>query len=325
MSNPSPNNVALVTGASSGIGVTVATHLLNNGYTVYGTSRKLAEPQSRTAGVTMRALDVRDDTAVGVLVDDLVRRAGRIDLLINNAGSQLVGALEETSLVEAKELFDVNFFGAVCVTTAVLPHMRAAGRGRIIFISSVLGFLPAPFMGIYSASKHALEGYAETLDHEVRSFGLRSILIEPSFTATQLVKNQREASQHLPAYTSMRARVLQRFAEDTEHGDRPESVAAAVLVAASATTPKLRYPVGAAKSLSRLRRFIPATVFEKSFRHRIALETYRWPEPRHIGGGEEPRRGKQSSHGAPARTRSCRASFGCGAGGRGREVPSYPD
>jgi NAD(P)-dependent dehydrogenase (short-subunit alcohol dehydrogenase family) len=273
MSSETPSKVALVTGASSGIGVAVATHLLNDGYTVYGTSRKPEGPQSRTAGITMRALDVRDDTAVGVLVDDVVRNAGRIDLLVNNAGSQLVGALEETSLVEAKELFDVNFFGAVRATTAVLPHMRAARRGRIIFVSSVLGFLPAPFMGIYSATKHALEGYAETLDHEVRTFGIRSILVEPSFTATQLVKNQREASQRLPVYASMRAHVLQRFAEDTEHGDRPESVAATVLQAASATTPKLRYQVGQAKSLGRLRRFLPASMFEKSFRRRIALET----------------------------------------------------
>jgi NAD(P)-dependent dehydrogenase (short-subunit alcohol dehydrogenase family) len=264
--------VAIVTGASSGIGAAVAARLQGDGYTVFGTSRNVAEPRSRTDGITMRALDVRDDKAVHVLIEDVMRAAGRIDVLVNNAGSQLVGAAEETSLDEARALFDVNFFGVVRVTTAVLPHMRAAQRGRIIFIGSVLGFLPAPFMGIYSASKHALEGYAESLDHEVRPFGIRSILIEPSFTATRLVKNQGEASQRLPAYAAVRARMLQKFAEETERGGSPESVAAAVLEAATAPRPKLRYRVGQARSLSRLRRFIPERLFDKSFRGRFPLD-----------------------------------------------------
>lgn len=105
---------------------------------------------------------------------------------------------EETSLTEARDLFDTNFFGALSATTAALPHMRRQQHGRIIFISSVLGFLPAPFMGIYGATKHAIKGYAETLDHEVREFGIRSILVEPSFTATNLVDKQRETAQRLP-------------------------------------------------------------------------------------------------------------------------------
>jgi len=264
--------VAIVTGVSSGIGAAVAERLDTEGYTVYGTSRKVTEALPPSAGVTMRALDVRDDKAVRDLVDEVMGDAGRIDLLVNNAGSQLVGAIEETSLEEAKELFDVNFFGAARVTAAVLPHMRAARRGRIIFIGSVLGFLPAPFMGIYSATKHALEGYAESLDHEVRPFGIRSILVEPSFTATRLVKNQGEASQRLPAYAAVRGRMLQKFAEETERGGSAEDVAAAVLEAASASTPKLRYRVGQAKSLSRLRRFVPERLFDKTFRGRFPLD-----------------------------------------------------
>jgi NAD(P)-dependent dehydrogenase (short-subunit alcohol dehydrogenase family) len=129
-------------------------------------------------------------------------------------------------------------------------------------------------MGIYAASKHALEGYAETLDHEVRGFGVRSILVEPSFTATRLVKNQREAAQRIPACALVRTRVLQKFAESTERGARPEEVAETVVMAASAESPKLRYPVdGAAKSVSRLRRFVPSRLFEKSFRHQFLLDT----------------------------------------------------
>src|SRR5437879_4295945 len=180
MLNPSPK-VALVTGAGRGIGAAIATRLHDDGYAVYATSRAEA-PAAPASGIAMRRLDVRDEKAVAALVDDIVREAGRIDVLVNNAGAMLAGAIEETSLAEVQDLFDTNFFGAVSATKAVLPHMRRARRGRIIFISSVLGFLPAPFMGIYGATKHAIEGYAETLDHEVREFGIRSILVEPSFT-----------------------------------------------------------------------------------------------------------------------------------------------
>jgi NAD(P)-dependent dehydrogenase (short-subunit alcohol dehydrogenase family) len=220
----------------------------------------------------MRAVDVRDRDAIDRLVDEVMRDTGRIDLLVNNAGATLVGSLEETSFGEAQALFEVNFFGAMRATTAVLPHMREARHGRIVFVGSILGLLPAPFMGIYAATKHALEGYAETLDHEVRGFGVRSILVEPSFTATQLVNNQREAAQRLPPYASVRARLLHKFAEDTAHGARPEAVAEVILEAASAVAPRLRYPVGAARSLSRLRRFVPAGMFDSSFRRRFLLD-----------------------------------------------------
>ena len=220
----------------------------------------------------MRSLDVRDDKATATLVDHILREAGRIDVLVNNAGAMLAGAIEETSLAEAWDLFNTNFFGAVSATMSVLPHMRRARRGRIIFISSVLGFLPAPFMGIYGATKHAIEGYAETLDHEVRDVGIRSILVEPSFTATNLVDKQREVVQRLPEYTEVRSRVLRKFADDTRQGSTPESVADVVAAAVVATAPKLRYPVGPANSLSRLRRFIPAGMFEKTFRRQRLLE-----------------------------------------------------
>ncbi len=270
MSSPLPK-IALVTGAGRGIGAAIATRLRNDGYTVYGTSRvdSAAPPAS---GIAMRSLDVRDDKATATLVGDILREAGRIDVLVNNAGAMLAGAIEETSLAEARELFNTNFFGAVSATTTVLPHMRLARSGRIIFISSVLGFLPAPFMGIYGATKHAIEGYAETLDHEVRDFGIRSILVEPSFTATNLVDKQREVVQRLPEYTEVRSRVLRKFADDTRQGSTPESVADVVAAAVVATAPKLRYPVGPANSLSRLRRFIPAGMFEKTFRRQRLLE-----------------------------------------------------
>ena len=140
-------------------------------------------------------LDVRDDESVKRGVEEILAKTGRIDVLVNNAGSSIVGAIEETDAAQARDLFDVNFFGAVGVTRAVLPTMRAQRSGRIVFVSSVLGFLSAPYMGFYAASKHAIEGYAESLDHEVRGLGIRAILVEPTFMKTRLDRNAAVAAQ----------------------------------------------------------------------------------------------------------------------------------
>src|SRR5438270_4894743 len=154
MSSP----VALVTGVSSGIGNATARMLIERGYRVFGTARSESSPMP--AKVERVLLDVRDAASIDAGVREVLAKAGRIDLLVNNAGGGMVGAIEETSLEQAQRLFDVNFFGAVRMTQAVLPTMGAQRSGRIVFISSIVGFLPAPFMGFYAASKHALEGLA---------------------------------------------------------------------------------------------------------------------------------------------------------------------
>src|SRR5207244_2474990 len=117
-------------------------------------------------GVTFLHLDVASDESVRSLVDQVVERFGRIDVLVNNAGVGAAGAAEESSIGQAKDVFDVNVFGVIRMTSAVLPHMRAQGGGRIVNVSSVLGLIPAPFMAIYAATKHAVEGYSESVDHE---------------------------------------------------------------------------------------------------------------------------------------------------------------
>src|SRR5207248_3141515 len=116
--------------------------------------------------------------------------------------------IEETNTVQSQALFDVNFFGAVRVTHAVLPAMRAQRAGRIVFVSSVTGFIPAPFMGFYAASKHAIEGYSESLDHEVRTLGVRSILVEPTFMRTKIDKNSVVAASPIGDYSGARERVI---------------------------------------------------------------------------------------------------------------------
>ncbi|WP_241564069.1 SDR family NAD(P)-dependent oxidoreductase [Nonomuraea polychroma] len=114
----------------------------------------------------------------------MIERFGRIDVLVNNAGMGAIGAVEESSVVQAQDIFNVNVFGVMRMTKAVLAHMRAQGRGRIINLSSVVGFLPSPYMAVYAASKHAIEGYSESLDHEVREYGVRALLVEPAYTST---------------------------------------------------------------------------------------------------------------------------------------------
>src|SRR3989442_14725584 len=143
--------VALVTGVSSGIGRATATLLSGRGFRVFGTMRKPSEINGPLEGVELVRLDVRDEESVRSCVRTVLDRAGRIDALVNNAGYALIGSLEETSIEEAKDLFETNFFGVLRMSQAVLPTMRHQRSGRIAIIGSVVGFLPAPYQGIYSA------------------------------------------------------------------------------------------------------------------------------------------------------------------------------
>src|SRR5262245_5584485 len=175
------SRVALITGASSGIGRATAELIATRGHRVFGGVRAPATTRP-LAGVELVSLDVRDEASVKACVDEVRGRTGRIDVLINNAGVNLVGAVEETSVSQAQALFDTNVLGVLRMVKAVLPDMRRQGAGLIVNISSVLGLIPAPYMGVYASTKHALEGLSDSLDHEVRAFGIRVVLIEPYYT-----------------------------------------------------------------------------------------------------------------------------------------------
>jgi NAD(P)-dependent dehydrogenase (short-subunit alcohol dehydrogenase family) len=265
------NKVTLVTGVSSGIGREIAQLLAARGARVFGTVRnpKSAQP---IPGVEMVRMEVTDDSSVNEAVQAIVRKAGPIQHLVNNAGYAASGALEETSIDEARQQFETNFFGVLRVTNAMLPGMRQAGHGRIVNISSVVGFLPAPYMGVYAASKHALEGYTETLDHEVRRFGVRAILVQPAYTKSKINGNSRSAKVALEVYAAERKRFNNLVEEEVEHGDDPRIVAEAVWKALTAKSPLLRYPVGKGVALSRLRRFVPAGMFDRSLRKQFQLD-----------------------------------------------------
>ena len=258
--------VVLVTGASSGVGKETARAFAAAGFEVIGTARNTARVTA-PAGVTYLDLDVTSDESVASVVKQVIDRSGRIDVLVNNAGVGANGAAEEFSVARTQDVFDINVYGIMRMTKAVLPHMRAQGRGRIINISSVAGFAPQPFMASYVASKHAVEGYSESVDHEVREHGVRVLLVEPFNTGTRFDANVVRGDTPLPAYDQGRQTFDDILAEGIKTGDDPAGVAKVIVTAATDPNPKLRYAAGSrARRVSTLRRIAPARLFDKQIR-----------------------------------------------------------
>ena len=258
--------VALVTGASSGIGKAAALALVDAGFEVVGTGRNTSGI-APLDGVRFLDLDITSDESVSTAVGHVIDLFGRLDVLVNNAGTGAAGAAEESSVAQDQRVFDINFFGLVRMTKAVLPHMRAAGTGRIINISSVLGLVPSPYMASYAATKHAIEGYSESVDHEVREHGIRVLLVEPAYTRTGFDAKAIQPDAPLSTYAAQRRAfdgVIERAMAD---GDDPAIVATAIVAAATDPRPKLRYTAGStAGRVSALRRFVPRQVFDRQIR-----------------------------------------------------------
>ncbi len=262
---------AFVTGASSGIGKAAASALSRAGYRVIGTSRK-ASPDEVRDGIRMIACDVTSDASVAAAASLALAELGQIDLLVNNAGYAISGAAEESSIEQVHALFDTNFLGVVRVTNAVLPIMRQQGFGRILNIGSVVGLIPGPFGAYYTASKHAIEGYSESLDHEVRPFGIRVAVIEPWATKTSIEANSPRGDRPVAAYGQTFARYQAAFNAAMAAGDTADDVAATILTAAQARTPRLRYPSGkAARQTAFARRFLPRALFDRILRKQFNI------------------------------------------------------
>src|SRR5262245_20510220 len=263
--------VVLITGASSGVGRSTAQLLSQRGYQVFGTSRQSTTIES-TSAVEMLTLDVRADDSVGACVDAVVNRSGRLDVLINNAGYELAGALEELSSEEARAQFETNFFGVVRMVDAVLPLMRRQRRGHIVNVSSLSGLSAIPFLGVYSASKFALEGYTEALRHEVRPFNIHVSLTEAGFLKTPMMHHRQLAANQLAEYDAWRQRALSAIRAQEEKGPGPEVVAETLLAIVSSQTPRLRYLIGGqARTIARLRRFLPAGMYEHGVRRTFSI------------------------------------------------------
>lgn len=269
--HPMKKKTVLITGASSGIGEASARALAAAGYRVFGGVRRL-DSAREIPGVEFVKLDVQDEDSIAAAVHAVLQKTGCIDILVNNAGVALAGPVEATSDAEAKALFDVNLFGVLRVVRALLPSMRSHRSGLIVNVSSVLGFLPAPFMGLYAASKHALEGLSESLDHEVRGFGIRVVLLQPSFTRTKLDANATKTQAVIEDYAATFAGSVEAVRQQVASAPPPEDVAKKLL-AVIESTHQLRRPAdGRAKLLSVLRRFAPLGQVDKSLRRAFGLQ-----------------------------------------------------
>jgi len=264
------DTVVVITGVSSGIGRATAEKFAKRGCRVFGTVRSI-DRTPPLQGVELVEMDVREEASVDRAIKFIIDQTGHISVLVNNAGMSMTGAVEETAVSEAASLFDTNVFGVLRTVHAVLPHMRAQRVGRIVNVSSVLGFLPAPYMGLYAASKHAVEGLSESLDHEVRQFGIRVTLVEPAYTRTSLDANSPQAGSTITDYDRERVVAARAVARSIDGAPAPDGVADTIIEAALGPWRMRRTPAGQASLLSKLRRFMPAGPVDASLRKALGL------------------------------------------------------
>jgi NAD(P)-dependent dehydrogenase (short-subunit alcohol dehydrogenase family) len=266
------HKVAVVTGSSSGIGLETAIHLAKNGFKTYATMRNLGKSdaiksQSENLPVEILQLDVTDDESVKKAINTVIEKEGRIDVLVNNAGYGLIGAVEDLSSEEIEDQFDTNVFGPFRTIREVLPTMRKQKSGRIITISSIAGFAGMPIFSAYASSKFAVEGLTESLRHEVSQFGIHACVVEPGFIKTGIMETTPIAKKSMEnsAYADL-SQALGKAMEDTmkNHSSPPSVVAEAVLEAATADNPETRYTAGEdAKMIQQARKTMPDKEFEK--------------------------------------------------------------
>ena len=233
----------LVTGASSGLGLATASLLASRGFVVFGTSRNPSKAGRRD--FQMLTLDVDSDDSVRTCVKDVVDQAGNLDVLVNNAGYALTGAIEETSTMEAKSQFETNFFGVVRLVNRVLPIMRKRRSGQIINVGSIAGLAGSPLEGFYTAAKFALEGYTESLRLEVREFNIKVSILDAGFFKTNIGSNAKAPSRPLTAYDEQRKKVGSVRQTRRKIALLPAVFAEAVLRIVKSNSPRFRYTVGA--------------------------------------------------------------------------------
>ena len=237
------SKVILITGGSSGIGKAIGEYLHQKGYTVFGTSRN---PQKVTNSVfPLLELDVRNVESIQNAVSEVIQKAGRLDIVINNAGVGITGPLEEIPTQEIKNNFETNFFGPIEVMKAVLPQMRTQKSGLIINITSIAGYMGLPYRSVYSASKGALELITEALRMEVKSFGITICNVAPGDFATNIAAGRFHAPLlNDSAYKNSYGKTLEMMNEHVDQGSNPNEMAQAILKIIQNPSPKIHYKVG---------------------------------------------------------------------------------
>lgn len=260
------NRVVLISGASSGIGKACAKRLASEGDTVYGTSRHPDESAAGSSGFHLLAMDVNSDESVSAVIERIVQAEGRIDVVVNNAGFGIAGAVEDTSIEEAKALFETNFFGMLRVCRTVLPVMRRAQHGTIVNISSLGGRIGLPYQGLYSATKFAVEGMSEALRMEARQFGIHVTMIEPGDFRTRFTASRRyvDGAKENSAYQDSFERTIKVAEKDEQTGSSPEQIANLLVRILGSRSPRVRYSVGgiSQRGAAILKGILPSRIFE---------------------------------------------------------------
>jgi NAD(P)-dependent dehydrogenase (short-subunit alcohol dehydrogenase family) len=254
----------LITGATSGIGLAIASKLHDQGFEVFGTSR-FASRQADNFPFELLQMDVTSQDSIDRCINDLFSRIDVLDILIANAGTMLSGNVEETPVNQARRQFDTNFWGAVRVTKAVLPHMRAERTGKIIAISSVVGLFGVPFSSYYSASKHAMEGFFKSLRFELCKFNVHVSVVQPGFFKTNIAHSLDYVHGKIPDYAVLEEHMSRFFNESIANAPTPEPVANVVLKIINSKSPRYNYPVGSGSKILPLMQFISYSFFEKAF------------------------------------------------------------
>ena len=265
--------IVLITGASSGIGKAIGEFLGQKGYEVFGTSRN--PERYPGSAFPLLALDVRDPDSIRECVSEVISRAGRIDVVVNNAGVGITGPIEEIPTVEIRNNFETNLFGPIEVMKAVLPQMRLQKSGLIINITSIAGYMGLPYRGVYSASKGALELITESIRMEVKSHGIHVTSIAPGDFATNIAAGR----YHAPlvagsAYEKQYKEILGTMDAHVDSGSDPLEMAQAVYVVMQQKSPEVHYKVGAfmQKISVALKRILPGKAYEKMLMRHYGME-----------------------------------------------------
>ncbi len=275
-----PTRVALVTGASSGIGADTALRLKEAGYTVYGAARRTERMSAlQDAGVNILSLDVTDDDSIRTAVDSIIRESGRIDVLINNAGYGSYGSIEDVPMVEARAQMEVNVFGLARLTQLVLPHMRAQHSGTVINISSVGGEFTTVLGGWYHASKYAVEALSDALRMETAQHGIHVVVVQPGSIRTEwgaIAAEKLKETSATGAYATMAngaaSALAASSAPNARNTSEPAVIGKIIVKIAKARRPRTRYRVGfGARPLVFLRRLLSDRAFDSIMRRAMGV------------------------------------------------------
>lgn len=243
--------VVIVTGTSSGIGFETAVLLARNGFMTYATMRnpvkstRLSDLANKEKlDIKIRKLDVNDETGINETIDQVISETGRIDVLVNNAGYAIFGALEDTALDEIKEQFETNFFGPVRTIKAVIPIMKKQNGGKIINLSSMVGRFGVPFNSAYVASKFALEGITESTRYELHDYNIKIILVEPGIIKSHFFQNVKLSNKSTSGYSKLLKKRMEGIETMLKKATHPEIVAEVILDIINSRNTNIRYLVG---------------------------------------------------------------------------------